>query len=171
MSHQTILDFLDIGFERKFFDSAIRNLADETNKLRINKFAYAMRELVRTEGQREKERCASVRDVGPDEHCQADGGELSRTLSRRRVAQLVDQLGRNMARAWRVRQDRQAIVRRWWSALDRLQRRTRKLREDAPNRHVLALGANAGCGEHVIINIEGDSHGVPHSVQRLRCSE
>ena len=52
MSHQTILDFLDIGFEREFFDFAIRKLADEANKLRINKFAYVMRELVRTEAQR-----------------------------------------------------------------------------------------------------------------------
>jgi hypothetical protein len=47
MLHQTILDFLHVGFERDCYDSAMRNLADEENKLRFNNFAYAMRELVR----------------------------------------------------------------------------------------------------------------------------
>lgn len=37
MSHQPILDFLDIGFERDLFDSAIRNLADEATKVRFDK--------------------------------------------------------------------------------------------------------------------------------------
>jgi hypothetical protein len=52
MSHQTILDFLQVGFERECYESAMRNLADEGNKLRFNNFAYAMRELVRNVLQR-----------------------------------------------------------------------------------------------------------------------
>lgn len=47
MSYQIIFDFLQVGFERDLYDSTMRNLADEENKLRFSNFAYAMRELVR----------------------------------------------------------------------------------------------------------------------------
>lgn len=39
--------YLRGGFEFKFFDACLRNLADTANPLRLNNFAYAMRELMR----------------------------------------------------------------------------------------------------------------------------
>ncbi len=42
-----INNFLNDGFEKKLFNSSIYNLEDKNNKLRLNNFAYSMRELTR----------------------------------------------------------------------------------------------------------------------------
>lgn len=47
-AENTILQYLKRGFEQDLFKSAIANVDDENNKLRLNNFAYAMRELIRT---------------------------------------------------------------------------------------------------------------------------
>lgn len=43
----TILQHLASGFEQELFQAAIANVDDISNKLRLNNFAYAMRELIR----------------------------------------------------------------------------------------------------------------------------
>lgn len=40
-------NYFSEGFERELYQAALQNLEDENNKLRLNNFAYAMRELVR----------------------------------------------------------------------------------------------------------------------------
>ena len=47
-AENTILQYLKRGFEQDLFKAAIANVDDENNKLRLNNFAYAMRELIRT---------------------------------------------------------------------------------------------------------------------------
>lgn len=47
-AENTILQYLRRGFEQDLFKAAIANVDDENNKLRLNNFAYAMRELIRT---------------------------------------------------------------------------------------------------------------------------
>lgn len=47
-AENTILQYLKQGFEQDLFKAAIANVDDENNKLRLNNFAYAMRELIRT---------------------------------------------------------------------------------------------------------------------------
>ena len=47
-TENTILQYLKRGFEQDLFKAAIANVDDENNKLRLNNFAYAMRELIRT---------------------------------------------------------------------------------------------------------------------------
>jgi Predicted pPIWI-associating nuclease len=42
-----IVPLLEHGFERELYSAAIQNLVDHNNKLRLNNFAYAMRELTR----------------------------------------------------------------------------------------------------------------------------
>lgn len=43
-----ILGHLASGFEQDLFKAAIANVDDEKNQLRLNNFAYSMRELIRT---------------------------------------------------------------------------------------------------------------------------
>lgn len=45
--NETISNLLAEGFERELYAAALQNLADCDNKLRMNNFAYAMRELMR----------------------------------------------------------------------------------------------------------------------------
>jgi len=45
--NEQIESILAVGFERDLYDAAHRNLADAANRLRLNNFAYAMRELMR----------------------------------------------------------------------------------------------------------------------------
>lgn len=47
-AENTILQYLKQGFEQDLFKAAIANVDDANNKLRLNNFAYAMRELIRT---------------------------------------------------------------------------------------------------------------------------
>ena len=47
-AENTILQYVKRGFEQDLFKAAIANVDDENNKLRLNNFAYAMRELIRT---------------------------------------------------------------------------------------------------------------------------
>ena len=44
---QSILPYLKTDFEKNLLEAAIKNLEDEKNKLRLNNFAYAARELTR----------------------------------------------------------------------------------------------------------------------------
>lgn len=46
-AEQTILQHLASGFEQELFQAAIANVDDTSNKLRLNNFAYSMRELIR----------------------------------------------------------------------------------------------------------------------------
>lgn len=46
-AESTILQHLAPGFEQKLFLAAIANVDDTSNKLRLNNFAYSMRELIR----------------------------------------------------------------------------------------------------------------------------
>lgn len=46
-AENTILQHLAPGFERELFHAAIANVDDISNKLRLNNFAYSMRELIR----------------------------------------------------------------------------------------------------------------------------
>lgn len=46
-AENTILQHLAPGFEQELFQSAIANVDDTSNKLRLNNFAYSMRELIR----------------------------------------------------------------------------------------------------------------------------
>ena len=46
-AESTILQHLEPGFEKELFQAAIANVDDTTNKLRLNNFAYSMRELIR----------------------------------------------------------------------------------------------------------------------------
>lgn len=46
-AEHTILQHLASGFEQQLFQAAIANLDDISNKLRLNNFAYSMRELIR----------------------------------------------------------------------------------------------------------------------------
>ncbi|MGB4074538.1 hypothetical protein [Pseudomonas sp.] len=45
--NERIIEILAQGFERELFTAALNNLADSSNPLRLNNFAYAMRELTR----------------------------------------------------------------------------------------------------------------------------
>jgi Predicted pPIWI-associating nuclease len=45
--NESIVALLSEGFERQLYAAALRNLVDRDNKLRLNNFAYAMRELMR----------------------------------------------------------------------------------------------------------------------------
>lgn len=45
--NEQIESILAVGFERDLYEAAHRNLADAANRLRLNNFAYAMRELMR----------------------------------------------------------------------------------------------------------------------------
>lgn len=47
-AENTILQYLKQGFEQDLFKAAVANVDDANNKLRLNNFAYAMRELIRT---------------------------------------------------------------------------------------------------------------------------
>lgn len=47
-AEQTILSHLEPGFEQDLFKAAIANVDDINNNLRLNNFAYSMRELIRT---------------------------------------------------------------------------------------------------------------------------
>lgn len=44
---QSILPYLKTDFEKELLDAAVKNLGDGSNKLRLNNFAYAARELTR----------------------------------------------------------------------------------------------------------------------------
>lgn len=44
---ERIVSVLAEGFERELYASALHNLNDLNNKLRLNNFAYVMRELMR----------------------------------------------------------------------------------------------------------------------------
>ncbi len=44
---QSILPYLETSFEKDLFEAALKNLEDGKNKLRLNNFAYAVRELTR----------------------------------------------------------------------------------------------------------------------------
>ena len=44
---QSILPYLKTDFEKNLLEAAIKNLKDVGNKLRLNNFAYATRELTR----------------------------------------------------------------------------------------------------------------------------
>lgn len=46
-AENTILQHLASGFEQELFQAAIANVDDTSNKLRLNNFAYSMRELIR----------------------------------------------------------------------------------------------------------------------------
>ena len=46
-AEHTILQHLAPGFEQELFLAAIANVDDTSNKLRLNNFAYSMRELIR----------------------------------------------------------------------------------------------------------------------------
>lgn len=46
-AEQTILSHLEKQFEKELFKAAFANIDDVNNKLRLNNFAYAMRELIR----------------------------------------------------------------------------------------------------------------------------
>lgn len=46
-AEHTIIQHLAPGFERELFHAAIANVDDTSNKLRLNNFAYSMRELIR----------------------------------------------------------------------------------------------------------------------------
>lgn len=46
-AENTILQHLAPGFEQELFQAAIANVDDTSNKLRLNNFAYSMRELIR----------------------------------------------------------------------------------------------------------------------------
>ena len=46
-AENTILQHLAPGFEQELFLAAIANVDDTSNKLRLNNFAYSMRELIR----------------------------------------------------------------------------------------------------------------------------
>lgn len=45
--NERITEILTQGFERELYTAALNNLADSSNPLRLNNFAYAMRELTR----------------------------------------------------------------------------------------------------------------------------
>ena len=44
---QNILPYLETSFEKSLLEAALYNLSDSSNKLRLNNFAYATRELTR----------------------------------------------------------------------------------------------------------------------------